>query len=107
GNDIEGSTAGASTTGAGAAVSSAISGTPFSEGNALTGPGSTGSYVYSDGQTRTPVGPCLAAAGRRGPRHRCPRPPVAGRATQSGGRVPRRSGRRFRDGRSRNPGRHL
>jgi hypothetical protein len=78
GNDIEGSTAGASTTGAGAAVSSAISGTPFSEGNALTGPGSTGSYVYSDGQTRTPVALCLRAPDRREPAAlRCRRPVVA------------------------------
>jgi hypothetical protein len=59
GNDIEGSAAGTSAVG-----SSAISGTPFSEGNALTGPGSTGSYVYSDGQTRTPVALCLRAPDR-------------------------------------------
>jgi hypothetical protein len=72
GNDIEGSAAGVSATGvsdaaAGAVGSSAISGTPFSEGNAVTGPGSTGSYVYGSGATRAPVTLCLRAPDRREP----------------------------------------
>jgi hypothetical protein len=45
----------------------AISGTPFSEGNAVSGPGSGGSYVYSGGQTRAPVTLCLRAPERREP----------------------------------------
>ena len=83
GNDIEVSAAGASAVGASAvgasAVgSSAISGTPFSEGNAVTGPGSAGSYVYSGGETRTPVALCLQAPDRREPDAlRCRRPVVA------------------------------
>jgi hypothetical protein len=56
----------------------AISGTPFSEGNAVSGPGSSGSYVYSGGETRTPVTLCLRAPDRRDPDAlRCRRPVVA------------------------------
>jgi Subtilase family len=78
GNDIGVSVAGAGRAGAGAVGSSAISGTPFVEGNAVTGPGSTGSYVYSGGQTRTPVALCLRAPDRREPAAlRCRRPVVA------------------------------
>jgi hypothetical protein len=56
----------------------AISGTPFSEGNALSGPSSAGSYVYSGGQTRAPVTLCLRAPDRREPDAlRCRRPVVA------------------------------
>ena len=50
----------------GAVGPNAISGTPFSEGNAVSGPG-TGSYVYASGQTRTPVALCLRAPERRDP----------------------------------------
>jgi hypothetical protein len=45
----------------------AISGTPFTEGNAVNGPSSTGSYVYSGGDTRAPVTVCLRAPDRREP----------------------------------------
>jgi Subtilase family len=56
----------------------AISGTPFSEGNAVSGPSSAGSYVYSGGQTRAPVTLCLRAPDRREPDAlRCRRPVVA------------------------------
>src|SRR3984957_14157967 len=56
----------------------AISGTPFSEGNAVSGPSSSGSYVYSGGQTRAPVTLCLRAPDRREPGAlRCRRPVVA------------------------------
>jgi hypothetical protein len=56
----------------------AISGTPFSEGNAVSGPISSGSYVYSGGQTRAPVTLCLRAPDRREPDAlRCRRPVVA------------------------------
>jgi hypothetical protein len=56
----------------------AISGTPFSEGNAVSGPSSSGSYVYSGGQTRAPVTLCLRAPDRREPDAlRCRRPVVA------------------------------
>jgi hypothetical protein len=72
------SVAGASAVAARTVVSSAISGTPFSEGNAVTGPGSTGSYVYSGGGTRAPVALCLRAPDRRAPAAlRCRRPVVA------------------------------
>ena len=88
GNDSEGTAAGVGDTGvsgtgvsgtaAGAVGSSAISGTPFSEGNAVTGPGSTGSYVYGSGATRAPVTLCLRAPDRREPGAlRCRRPVVA------------------------------
>jgi len=78
GNDIGISAAGPSTVVASAVGSSAISGTPFSEGNALTGPGSAGSYVYSGGETRAPVALCLRAPDRREPAALgCRRPVVA------------------------------
>ena len=44
---------------------------------------------------------------RRGPRHRCPRPPVAGCAAGSGRTVHRRPGGRVRHRRPGHPGRHL
>jgi len=72
GNDIEPGgavTADAVAGGAPAAArigASAISGTPFSEGNAVSAP-ATGTYVYSGGQTRTPVTLSLRAPGRREP----------------------------------------
>jgi hypothetical protein len=78
GNDIEVSAAGASAVATRAVVSSAISGTPFSEGNALSGPASAGSYVYSGGETRAPVALCLRAPERREPAALgCRRPVVA------------------------------
>jgi hypothetical protein len=56
----------------------AISGTPFSEGNAVSGPVNSGSYVYGDGETRAPVALCLRAPDRREPAAlRCRRPVVA------------------------------
>jgi Subtilase family len=78
GNDIGVSAAGASAVVASAVGSSAISGTPFSEGNAVSGPGNSGSYVYSDGETRAPVALCLRAPDRRElTALRCRRPVVA------------------------------
>ena len=57
---------------------SAISGAPFTEGNAVTGPASAGSYVYNGGATRAPVAVCLRAPDRREPAAlRCRRPVVA------------------------------
>jgi hypothetical protein len=72
GNDIEVgaigvSAVGVSPDGGGAVGSNAISGTPFSEGNAVSGPGASGSYVYSSGETRAPVALCLRAPDRREP----------------------------------------
>ena len=87
GNDVEGSAVGVSAlgvsavgasadvagavgagpVGVGAAVASAISGTPFSEGNAVSGPSGGSSYVYNGGGTRTPVALCLRAPDRRAP----------------------------------------
>jgi hypothetical protein len=62
GNDVEASAVGVSAAGA-----SAISGTPFTEGNALSGPSGGSSYVYNGGGTRTPVALCLRAPDRRAP----------------------------------------
>jgi hypothetical protein len=45
--------------------SNGITGSPFSEGNAVGGPGGAVSYVYSDGETRAPVTVCLRAPARR------------------------------------------
>jgi hypothetical protein len=77
GNDIEVSAiagspggvspGGVSPVGGGAVGYNAISGTPFSEGNAVSGPGASGSYVYSGGGTRAPVTLCLRAPDRREP----------------------------------------
>jgi hypothetical protein len=47
-----------------AVPASAITGNPFTEGNAVGGPGSAGSYAYS-GDTRAPVAVCLRAPARR------------------------------------------
>jgi len=83
GNDIEVSSIGGSAVGSGAAGSTAagpnaIAGTPFSEGNALPGPGAGGSYAYGSGDTRAPVTLCLRAPDRREPGDlRCRRPVVA------------------------------
>src|SRR3984957_15055486 len=72
GNDVEvgavgGSAAGGSVVGRSAVGPNAISGTPFSEGNALSWPGAGGSYVYGSGDTRAPVALCLRAPDRREP----------------------------------------
>jgi hypothetical protein len=83
GNDVEvgaagGSAAGGSAAGHSAVGSNAISGTPFSEGSAVSGPGAGGSYVYGSGDTRAPVTLCLRAPDRREPGDlRCRRPVVA------------------------------
>jgi len=42
-----------------------VTGSPFTEGNAVGGPSGTGSYVYSGGETRAPVTVCLRAPDRR------------------------------------------
>ena len=82
GNDVGVNAAGTRAVGARAVVSSAISGTPFSEGNAVSGPGASDSYVYGGGATRAPVALCLRAPDRREPAAlRCRRPVVAVLAT--------------------------
>jgi hypothetical protein len=93
GNDVEGAASTSTAVGVGSAgVGSAsvgsvsgraigddeISGSPFSEGNAVSAPGGAGSYVYGGGQTRTPVALFLRAPGRRPPGALgCRRPVVA------------------------------
>ena len=91
GNDVEvgavggsapagrrGSAADGSVVGHSAVGPNAISGTPFSEGSAVSGPGAGGSYVYGSGDTRAPVTLCLRAPDRREPDDlRCRRPVVA------------------------------
>jgi Subtilase family len=87
GNDIEVSGLGGVAVGAGAPAAAlaggaagpnAISGTPFSEGSAVSGPAAGGSYVYGSGGTRAPVTLCLRAPDRREPDDlRCRRPVVA------------------------------
>src|ERR1700722_11266553 len=64
GNDIEGDAVGGDAIENDAVGGDAVSGTPFSEGNAVSGPTSSGSYVYSGGQTRAPVTLCLRAPDR-------------------------------------------
>ena len=97
-----------------------VSGSPSTEGNGLTGPGSTAIPTPTAAATREhrsrsacprpPAGPGgvrLPAAGRRGPRHRGPRPPVAGRAARPGGPLRHhRPFRRLRRRRLGHPGRH-
>ena len=53
-----------------------ITGSPSTEGNGLTGPGSTDSYVYGGGDTRAPVAVFLRAPARRKPESLGGRRPV-------------------------------
>jgi len=66
---------GSAITGSPATEGNGVSG-PATEGNGLTGPGSTDSYVYSGGDTRIPVAICLDPPARRALRDCGPRRPV-------------------------------
>ncbi len=68
--------AGSAITGAPSTEGNGISGSPSTEGNGLTGPASTDSYVYSGGDTRSPVAVCLPAPARTPPENCESRRPV-------------------------------